>query len=204
MKIKYLTLLATTIGFASAPALLAQGCCDGAPMKQSCSMGGMTSGAGHDHGTTPTAAPAAGQEGHGATAAGNAVLKPVFMQPVQSVFDGYIKVQQTLALDSIEGVAATGAAMAKAIQGDSMKMLPPAAAQQSEALAKAKDLESARAAFKALSESLIEYAKGQKAATGTYHVAYCAMAKASWLQTGLTIVNPYMGKSMLHCGQFTS
>jgi hypothetical protein len=26
------------------------------------------------------------------------------------------------------------------------------------------------------------------------------MAKASWLQTSKTIVNPYMGTSMVHCG----
>jgi Cu(I)/Ag(I) efflux system membrane fusion protein len=187
MKTKYATLLVAAIGLAAAPALLAQGCCESGGMKQGCSMGGMMSGAGHE----AAAAPAA-----------NTTVKPVFMQPVQSVFDTYIKVQQTLAQDSVEGVASAGAAMAKAIQGDSMKMLPPAVAQQSEALAKAKDVDSARAAFKALSESLIEYVNGQKAATGTYHVAYCPMAKASWLQTGLTITNPYMGKSMQHCGQF--
>ena len=76
--------------------------------------------------------------------------------------------------------------------------------QQSEALAKAKDLEAARAAFKSLSASLIQFVQGQKAAAGTYHVAYCPMANASWLQTGTTIMNPYMGKSMVHCGQLKS
>ena len=30
------------------------------------------------------------------------------------------------------------------------------------------------------------------------------MAKASWLQTGTTIMNPYFGKAMPHCGQFKS
>ena len=94
--------------------------------------------------------------------------------------------------------------MAKAIQGDSMRTLSPEVAQQAEALAKAKDLETARAAFKSLSESLIDFVKGQKAAAGTYHVAYCPMAKASWLQTGKTVMNPYMGKAMPHCGQLKS
>jgi len=31
-----------------------------------------------------------------------------------------------------------------------------------------------------------------------------SMAKASWLQTGKTILNPYMGASMLHCGKIKS
>ncbi len=30
------------------------------------------------------------------------------------------------------------------------------------------------------------------------------MAKASWLQTGETVLNPYMGKAMVHCGQVKS
>lgn len=30
------------------------------------------------------------------------------------------------------------------------------------------------------------------------------MAKASWLQTGTTVMNPYFGKAMPHCGQLKS
>ena len=147
-------------------------------------------------------ATAGGHEGHGAGAAAEtAAVKPVFAEPVQSVFDNYIKAQVALAQDSIEGVAGAGSAAAKAIQGDTMKMLPAEAARRAEALGNAKDLETARAAFKSLSESLVTFVKEQKAAAGTYHVAYCPMAKASWVQTGKTVMNPYMGKSMVHCGQ---
>ena len=161
-------------------------------MKEGCNMGGTATAGGH--------------EGHGAggVAADNAAVKPVFSGPVQSVFDDYIKVQGTLAQDSLEGVSGAGSAMAKAIQGDATQTLSPKVAQQAEALAKAKDLEAARAAFKSLSDSLIQFVKGQKAAAGTYHVAYCPMARASWLQTGTTVVNPYMGKGMIHCGQIKS
>jgi hypothetical protein len=80
-------------------------------------------------------------------------------------------------------------------------MLPPKVAQQVEALSKAKDLETARATFKPLSESLIQYLKDQKVPPGAYHEVYCPMAKASWLQTDKTVMNPYMGKAMIHCGQ---
>ena len=65
-------------------------------------------------------------------------------------------------------------------------------------------LAAARDAVKSLSDSLIQFVKGQKVAAGTYHVAYCPMAKASWLQTGKTVMSPYMGKSMPHYGQLES
>jgi Cu(I)/Ag(I) efflux system membrane fusion protein len=128
---------------------------------------------------------------------------PVFDQPVQSVFDNYIKAQAALVQDSLAAVTHAGSAMTKALPGATSKSLPPAVASQAESLAKAKDLDSARAAFKQLSDSLIEFAKAHNA-TETYHIAYCPMAKASWLQTGTTIMNPYFGKAMPHCGQLKS
>ena len=82
-----------------------------------------------------------------------------------------------------------------------MKMLFPDVAKQADALAQAKDLKAARAAFKPLSASLVKYLADNKAGVGTYHEAYCPMVKASWLQTGKAIKNPYMGKQMLSCGE---
>ncbi len=179
------------LGLAAVPAALAQGCCAG---QTGCTMANHTASGGH--------------EGHGiAQAAGVGQGTPsreVFIQPVQSVFDNYIKVQGALAEDSLEGIGTMANAIAKAIRGDSMKMLSPKVAAQAEALAQARDLETARAAFKALSESLIGYLKGHKAPAGAYYVVYCPMAKASWLQTDKTIMNPYMGKEMIHCGEIKS
>lgn len=193
---KFIPAIIAILGLASAPAVLAQGCC-GAPSTAhaGCNMSGATAAGGH--------------EGHGGAAPAAAVsqssnARNVFMEPVQSVYNDYIKVQATLAQDSIEGVAASAAAMAKSIQADSMKMLSPKVAQQAEALAKAENLEAARQAFKPLSESLIQFVKDQKVPAGSYYVAYCPMAKASWLQTDKTVINPYMGKSMVHCGQIKS
>ena len=161
-------------------------------MKEGCGMGGMGGAAGHaGHGTS-------------GAAAASAAVKPVFKPPVQSVFDNYLKVQGALVQDSLEGVSGAGTAMAKAIKDNAKHALPAKVAEQAEALGKVKDLQAARAAFKSLSDSLIVFVKGQKAAAGTYHVAYCPMAKASWLQTGKTVMNPYMGKSMPHCGQLKS
>ncbi len=123
------------------------------------------------------------------------------MEPVKSVLDHYLAIQKELAKDSIKGVDEHGNAIAKAVKGDDMKMLPAEVATQAEALAKAKDLKAAREADKPLSASLIKYLADNKAFKGTYHEAYCPMAEASWLQTDKAIKNPYMGKAMLTCGE---
>lgn len=123
------------------------------------------------------------------------------MEPVKSVLDHYLAIQKELAKDSIKGVDEHANAIAKAVKGDDMKMLPTEVATQAEALAKAKDLKAAREADKPLSASLIKYLADNKAFEGTYHEAYCPMAKASWLQTDKAIKNPYMGKAMLTCGE---
>jgi len=192
LKMKLITTMVALSGLAAAPALLAQGCCEGdRAMKEGCSMGATAEPGGHEgHGA-----------GQAATAGQSSTRKAVFAQPVQAVFDTYITVQGALAQDSLKGVSSAATAMAKAIQGDSKKALSPKVVQQTQALANAKDLATARDAFKSLSDSLIQYLKDQKVPAGSYYVAYCPMAKASWLQTDKTIMNPYMGKGMLHCGQ---
>jgi hypothetical protein len=100
-----------------------------------------------------------------------------------------------------EPVLQPATAIAKAVTTDQMKMLPPDVAKQAGSLAKAKDLKAAREAFKPLSASLVKYLADNKAGQGTYHEAYCPMAKATWLQTGKAIKNPYMGKAMPSCGE---
>ena len=122
------------------------------------------------------------------------------MEPVKSVLDHYLKIQTELAKDSVKGVDEHANAIATAVKGDEMKMLSPDVGKQAETLAKAKDLKVAREAFKPLSASLVKYLADHKAGKGTYHEGYCPMVKANWLQTEKSVVNPYMGKSMLTCG----
>ena len=119
----------------------------------------------------------------------------------KTVFDSYLKIQASLAADSLKDVATAAAVIAKAVQTDADKKLPAAVAKQAEELGKAADISAARAAFKELSRSLIAYRKANKSVAQQYHVAYCPMADASWLQTNKTIANPYFGSSMLHCGE---
>jgi hypothetical protein len=131
-----------------------------------------------------------------ARAADNSAL----MEPVKSILDHYLKIQSELAKDSVKGVDEHASAIASAVKGDEMKMLSPDVAKQAEMLAKAKDLKTAREAFKPLSASLVKYLADHKAGKGIYHEGYCPMVKANWLQTEKTVVNPYMGKSMPTCG----
>jgi len=123
------------------------------------------------------------------------------MEPVKSVLNQYLTIQTNLANDSIEGLTDHAMAIANAVKGDDMKMLSPDVAKQAETLAKAMDVKEAREAFKPLSASLVKYLADNKAGKGTYHETYCPMVKASWLQMGTAIKNPYMGKAMLTCGE---
>lgn len=124
---------------------------------------------------------------------------PALMEPVKSVFDHYLKIQGDLANDSLTGVAGEAGAIAKALEGDSMKMLPAAVATEADALAQARDLQTARAAFKPLSNSLIKYLADHQA-QDAYVEVYCSMARASWLQADKKVSNPYFGQAMPTCG----
>ncbi len=132
----------------------------------------------------------------------HAEKKPAFTPSVQSVYDHYLQIQSRLAGDSAQGVSEHANAIAKAIRSDKKKILPPDVAKQADTLAAAKDLKAMRAAFKPLSESLIKYLADTKTGKGVYREAYCPMVRASWLQTGKTIANPYMGNEMPTCGTF--
>lgn len=136
----------------------------------------------------------------GAPSLVRAADSPALMQPVKSVYDHYLKIQTALVNDSLKGVTDEANAIAKTVQGDSMKMLPETVATEAETLAKASDLKSARAAFKPLSDSLIKYLADHNA-KNAYVEVYCPMARASWLQTNKDIANPYMGQDSPTCGE---
>jgi hypothetical protein len=84
-----------------------------------------------------------------------------------------------------------------------MKFIPAMVgmADTLKSFAQAKDLKATRAAVKPLRESLIQFVKDQKISPDVFYVVYCPMARGSWLQSGRTIINPYMGKAMGPCGE---
>jgi hypothetical protein len=118
---------------------------------------------------------------------------------VKSVYGHYLKIQADLANDSLTGVAENANAIVGAVQGDA-KILPAEVGTQAKALAKAKDLSTARDAFKSLSDALIKYLADNKA-KGAYVKVYCPMARASWLQADKHVNNPYFGPAMSGCGE---
>ena len=110
----------------------------------------------------------------------------------------YLHIQLALANDSMDGVAAAAGTLAAeaAALGDPARAIAAAA----RALAAAEDLKTARAVFGPLRDALIAY--GEEVGFGELRVAYCPMARKSWVQKGAEILNPFYGSSMLDCGTF--
>jgi hypothetical protein len=141
---------------------------------------------------------------HGSPAPAPSATQIKLPQQIASVFDSYTRIQTSLAKDSLDGVAESGRTIAKAAKEDAAGTLPTNLAQQSEAVARATDLASARKAFKPLSESLIACCAKNPHVAGYYRQVHCSMADASWLQTDSVVNNPYMGKAMAQCGEFVA
>ena len=103
----------------------------------------------------------------------------------------YLGVQEALADDNFE----TASAAAKTLSENAEEAMKAMALK----VAEAADIESLRAAFKDVSESI----KDQDLPEG-HVLAYCPMAfddaGAHWVQKQGDIMNPYFGASMLHCG----
>lgn len=118
-------------------------------------------------------------------------------------------------LNGVEGAAASLTATARALATEfdaaeagvpaevarDAEALIPLVASAAQAVAAAPDLAAARAAFGELSEPLLRYR--ELVGDTEVKVAYCPMAKRSWLQKdGETLGNPYYGQSMAGCGTF--
>jgi len=119
----------------------------------------------------------------------------------RAVIDPYLKIQEALASDTMDGVkqnAGEVATAASSLGAPAMKIDTAALT-----LASAADLEHAREQFGTLSEAIDTYMTGLKLkAPDGVKVAFCPMVRKPWLQSASTIDNPYFGKSMLTCGTF--
>lgn len=116
-----------------------------------------------------------------------------------SVIDPYLKIQASLAQDSIDDVRANAgnvATAATALGAPAVK-IDTAAVQ----LASATEIADAREKFGVLSEALVAYMDGlHLTAPEGVRVAFCPMKMKPWLQAGTSINNPYYGSSMRTCG----
>ena len=69
-------------------------------------------------------------------------------------------------------------------------------ASATKAFAAATTIDDARSLFKEISAAAIPLAENE----GAHFVMTCPMAQADWIQTDVTIANPYYGSQMLRCG----
>jgi hypothetical protein len=136
-----------------------------------------------------------------------------FDEGMKPILESYLKIHSALAGDSFAGVAAAAKTIAKAsgkldaasVDGKHKahyKDLPGKLKKAAEAVSASKDIKSAREAFKGLSRPMAMWAEMSKPAG--VDVAFCSMAKGSWLQKKGGILNPYYGKSMLTCGEIVT
>ena len=116
-----------------------------------------------------------------------------------AIVDPYLKIQEALADDSVEGVrqhAGEIATASSALGAPAMK-IDTAALQ----LASATEIDDARTKFGTLSETIDNYMTGlHLVAPEGVRVAVCPMVQKPWLQKGDALANPYYGKEMLTCG----
>lgn len=117
---------------------------------------------------------------------------------VNDVVGNYLTIQAALVDDDLTPISAAAKALQQhaATLGADGVPLAEAAART----AAARTLEAARAAFGDLSAAIIGYADKSKQPVAGKIVAYCPMAKKSWVQADGAIANPYYGKAMASCG----
>ena len=110
----------------------------------------------------------------------------------------YLHIQATLAADSTDGVGEAAQAIVAAAGdlGDTGAAIVTAA----NAVSLADDLVKSRAAFGLLSNAMIKFSSD--AGLGGLRIAFCPMARKSWIQEDGAIANPYHGSEMLTCGSF--
>lgn len=129
----------------------------------------------------------------GMGAAGEHQHATVPTEPLAKVLMHYVAIQSALAADKLDGV--------REAAENITKLMPDPIRAQAAAVAAAQDIAAARERFKPLSGSVIQHLDREHVQTGRYFEAHCDMAKASWVQEGRELRNPYFGKSMLVCGE---
>jgi len=133
-----------------------------------------------------------------------------FDKSMAPVLANYLKIHDSLARDTTDGVKDAALAIAKeaakldakSVSGEHAahyKGLSEKIIKAAKEVAAAGDLKSARDAFKALSRPMAMWGTMSKPAG--IDVVFCSMAKGSWLQKAGDVRNPYHGASMLACGE---
>ena len=118
-----------------------------------------------------------------------------------SIVEPYLKIQTSLASDSLDNVKSNAGNVATAAAGlgaPAMKISTSALQ-----LASAAEIADAREKFGNLSEAIVTYMDGlHLTPPDGVQVAVCPMNQKPWLQEGTVVSNPYYGASMSTCGNF--
>lgn len=121
-----------------------------------------------------------------------ALSLPIFANP--SLYTRYESVRQGFLKNTLADVNKSAAALA----ADARAAKNGSVAKFADAVAKAPDIEKARAAFATLSDELIR--QRATAAGAKPSVYYCPMVRKSWLQAKGQVGNPY-DAAMSMCGE---
>jgi protein SCO1 len=117
------------------------------------------------------------------------------------MIEAALALHDALARDTMSGVQAQASALRSAASTANASAVASAAA----ALSTQTTLAGARDAFGTLSDALVAYAKAHaEVRAAGVRVAYCPMARKSWLQKDGPVQNPYYGSRMLACGELTN
>ena len=111
------------------------------------------------------------------------------------LFEKYEAVRQALLSGSLGDVQRTANDLGNAARAEKQNVI----AERASALAAAANLKGARDSFAMLSEEIIPFRDARSGDRPV--VAYCSMAKKSWLQPKGALTNPYMDASMRSCGE---
>jgi len=125
-------------------------------------------------------------------------------EALRATLEAYLPVAKALADDDFESARKAAGDLLVEIQ----RALPPAAdslGQMTQNLIDAKDIKDLRNAFYPLSDKLIALIRENGIdSVGNAYVVHCPMAAdgkgGDWLSAKPTVLNPYFGDTMLHCG----
>lgn len=130
-----------------------------------------------------------------------APARPAAAHVNNPVLDAAFALQRALARDTMAGLSAQAIALRNAAMDARMPSVAEAAAD----LSRQTTLADARRAFGLMSDALIRCLEdvGTPLPVGV-RIAYCPMARKSWVQSDGPLANPYYGGKMLECGAFTN
>jgi len=122
-------------------------------------------------------------------------------EAMKAIVAAYLEIHSQLVADKTDTIKAQAHTMGA--QAAAMGEPGSAIAAAAVAVEKAADLKATREAFGPLSDAVVAAAEkdGWTDVSGL-KLAFCPMVKRSWLQSQDTLQNPYLGKTMLNCGEF--